>query len=77
LRTASAFRDHLRASGVTLEFDEAVQSGADSPLAQPYVLGDRTIGNRFAILPMEGWDGTPDGRPSELTTRRPRWFVRG
>ena len=74
LRTASAFRDHLRASGVTLEFDEAVQSGVDSPLGQPYALGDRTIGNRFAVLPMEGWDGTADGRPTDLTTRRWKRF---
>jgi 2,4-dienoyl-CoA reductase-like NADH-dependent reductase (Old Yellow Enzyme family) len=28
------------------------------------------IGNRFTIHPMEGWDGTPDGRPSEATVRR-------
>ena len=28
------------------------------------------IGNRFCILPMEGWDGTSDGKPSELTSRR-------
>jgi 2,4-dienoyl-CoA reductase-like NADH-dependent reductase (Old Yellow Enzyme family) len=35
-----------------------------------------TIGNRFAIHPMEGWDGTSDGRPTELTTRRWRNFGR-
>ena len=74
LLTASSFRDHLRASGVALEFDEAMRSGTDSPLAQPYVLGGKTIGNRFAILPMEGWDATPDGRPTELTTRRWKRF---
>ena len=31
-------------------------------------------GNRFCILPMEGWDGTTDGRPSDLTMRRWRHF---
>ncbi len=36
--------------------------------------GERTVGNRFAILPMEGWDGTPDGRPTELVQRRWRNF---
>ena len=25
--------------------------------------GERPVGNRFAVLPMEGWDGTADGRP--------------
>ncbi|HEV8254062.1 MAG TPA: NADH:flavin oxidoreductase, partial [Vicinamibacteria bacterium] len=28
------------------------------------------MGNRFCILPMEGWDGTPEGEPSALTRRR-------
>ena len=32
------------------------------------------LGNRFAIHPMEGWDGTTDGRPTELTFRRWRRF---
>jgi len=32
------------------------------------------IGNRFCILPMEGWDGTPDGEPTSLTIRRWRNF---
>ena len=27
-------------------------------------------GNRWCILPMEGWDGTADGHPSDLTRRR-------
>jgi len=26
--------------------------------------------NRFAVLPMEGWDGTDDGRPTPLVRRR-------
>jgi 2,4-dienoyl-CoA reductase-like NADH-dependent reductase (Old Yellow Enzyme family) len=30
----------------------------------------RRVGNRWVIQPMEGWDGTPDGRPTELTRRR-------
>ena len=33
-----------------------------------------TVGNRFAILPMEGWDGTTDGRPTDLVRRRWRRF---
>ena len=30
--------------------------------------------NRFAVLPMEGWDGTTDGRPTDLVRRRWRRF---
>ena len=39
-------------------------------MARPFQLGDVRVGNRFCVLPMEGWDGTPDGEPSDLTTRR-------
>ena len=70
LKIATDFSVYLDSIGVSLPFDETVQSGSDSPLAQPYALDDRGIGNRFAILPMEGWDGTTDGRPTELTKRR-------
>ena len=71
LKTADAFGDYLTQLGVDLPFDQAVETGPDAPLAQPYQLKDGfSIGNRFAVLPMEGWDGTTDGRPSELTTRR-------
>jgi len=71
LETADAFREYLARSGITLAFDAELQSRPEGPLARPYHLPNSfVIGNRFAILPMEGWDGTPDGRPTELTTRR-------
>jgi 2,4-dienoyl-CoA reductase-like NADH-dependent reductase (Old Yellow Enzyme family) len=70
LKTADDFRAHLGSLGVELPFDEELRHGPDSPLALPCVMGGTTIGNRFAILPMEGWDGTRDGRPSDLTHRR-------
>ncbi len=41
-----------------------------SPLAEPVVVGGRAVGNRLAIQPMEGCDGTLEGRPDELTFRR-------
>ena len=74
LKTADAFAGYLDALGVELQFDRELQSGAASPLGQTYQLDDFTIGNRFSILPMEGWDGTPDGKPSELTIRRWKHF---
>jgi len=69
LKTAAEFGAYLNEIGAALEFDREVEAGAGSPLGQPYQLGEIAIGNRFCILPMEGWDGTTDGRPSELTTR--------
>ncbi|MGD8792892.1 MAG: NADH:flavin oxidoreductase [Anaerolineae bacterium] len=75
LKTADVFRAYLAEQGIDLPFDEELASGASSPLAQPYRLADGfTIGNRFCAQPMEGWDGTPDGQPTELTTRRWRNF---
>jgi NADPH2 dehydrogenase len=75
LRTPDEFQAYLAQLGVALPFDAQVLGAPDGPLAQPYHLRDGTlIGNRFCVLPMEGWDGTSDGRPSELTVRRWRRF---
>lgn len=81
LKTPAALRERLAALGVDLPCDDATESGEESPLAQPLLLGPGRDGplespNRFVIQPMEGWDGTTDGRPSELTARRWRNFGR-
>lgn len=41
-----------------------------SPLFRPVTVGSFRVGNSFCIQPMEGCDGTLDGRPGELTFRR-------
>ena len=74
LKTADALRRHLASNGIALEFDEALAPAGTSPLAAPLQVHGVTIGNRFCILPMEGWDGTLDGEPSELTIRRWKHF---
>ncbi len=71
LKTTDDFRNYLAQLQIDLPFDTQVQSEPDAPLAQPYQLANGfKIGNRFAILPMEGWDGTTDGKPTEPTIRR-------
>ncbi len=70
LKTFERFRDRLDELQLDLPVDEELESGSDSPLARPLTCGEHAIGNRFCILPMEGWDGEPDGTPSELTIRR-------
>ena len=75
-KTYAAFTRHLSTLQLTLPCAELVESGPHSPLAQSIHLHDFKIGNRFCILPMEGWDGTADGKPSELTRRRWRNFGR-
>lgn len=69
-RTADDLRTHLAELGVALPFDDVRDSGDDATLSSPLEVGGHTVGNRFAILPMEGWDGTRAGAPSELTSRR-------
>jgi 2,4-dienoyl-CoA reductase-like NADH-dependent reductase (Old Yellow Enzyme family) len=76
LKTPEDFRAHLDAGGIPLQFDLDLAPPASSPLALPFQSGGVRVGNRFCILPMEGWDGTKDGEPSELTTRRWRHFGR-
>ena len=70
LKPASKFRDHIAELGLSLQIDDEILLSAESPLAAPIESKCGTIGNRFSILPMEGWDGTPDGHPTDLTTRR-------
>ena len=70
LKTVEEFEAYTTALGIDLPLDQEVKHGPDAPLAQPFRLGDRLIGNRFCALPMEGWDGTSDGQPTDLTLRR-------
>jgi NADPH2 dehydrogenase len=74
LKTPEDFAAHVAACRARLPFDAIVESGPAAPLAQPIERGGLRAGNRFTILPMEGWDGTTDGRPGELTMRRWRHF---
>ncbi|HWP44746.1 MAG TPA: NADH:flavin oxidoreductase, partial [Blastocatellia bacterium] len=76
LRDVEAFRLHLRERQIAIPCDRELLSGEESPLAKPIRMGGIYIGNRFAVHPMEGWDGTLDGRPTELTFRRWRHFGR-
>jgi NADPH2 dehydrogenase len=74
LKTTTDFLSYCDELGISIPFDEEVESGPDAVLNQPVQLGGRVIGNRFCALPMEGWDGTKEGLPSELTERRWRNF---
>jgi hypothetical protein len=71
LKSADAFRERLHALGVTLGFEPSPSAGEASPLATAIsATAGMAAGNRWCILPMEGWDGTLDGHPSDLTRRR-------
>jgi len=70
LKTADQFRAYCDSVGASFPFDESMDAGPSAPLQRTIRFRERQIGNRFCILPMEGWDGTADGRPTDLTTRR-------
>lgn len=74
VRDIETFRNYLAEQCISIPCDLELLSGEASPLARPLRFDDYTVGNRFAIHPMEGWDGTADGRPTDLTFRRWRRF---
>ena len=58
--------------------DLSIRFSSDlSPLFRPVAIGALRAGNSLCIQPMEGCDGTLDGRPDELTFRRYRRFGAG
>ncbi len=76
LKTAADLRNYLSTNDIGLPFDEALLPPAESPFNQSiYLKSGKTIGNRLCILPMEGWDGTTDGRPTEFTRNRWKKFA--
>ena len=73
-KTYEQMSERFKELELSIPFEKEVSSGSDSPLQQPIAWKNQQIGNRFCILPMEGWDGTPDGKPSDLTYRRWKSF---
>ena len=76
IKGVAHFQEHLRSFAVTIPCDKELQCGSESSLRQPLVRGDIRIDNRIAVQPMEGWDCTIDGNPTENTVRRWQRFGR-
>src|ERR1051325_919198 len=77
LKSVAEFRNHVASLGIELPCEDAIATGTASPLAQPVenlALNGKRIGNRVAIQPMEGWDGTGNGGGTEEMIRRWRRF---
>lgn len=68
-KSAAAFRDYFRGLDAEMDCDLELH-GSDGSLGNPLPLRNHVLKNRFVIHPMEGWDGTPEGLPSENTLRR-------
>ena len=72
LGTRAKLEARLSELDVSLPIDDEILPGG--PLAEGFEAFGRHVGNRFSVLPMEGWDATPGGRPTELVERRWRRF---
>lgn len=70
--TKESFFAEEKAQNITFPFEEDL-----APLGERVSLGNKTAPNRLVCQPMEGCDGTADGRPGELTARRYRRFAEG
>jgi len=66
-----AFLAYLAQVGAELPFDAYLERGPSAPLSQPVGFSGLAAGNRFCVLPLEGWDSDLDGRPTAAT--RERW----
>ncbi len=72
-RSVAQVRERLAELDLGIELADEI---ASAPFAQPLELYGKAVANRFCTHPMEGWDGTTDGRPSAHTLRRWRAFGR-
>ncbi len=73
LKTVADFRNHVASLGVDLPCEDQIVTGPSSPLAQTIeavTVNGKRIGNRWAIQPMEGWDGTSSGGITDDVRRR-------
>jgi NADPH2 dehydrogenase len=76
LKDVGRFQDHVQALGLQIPCDLKIATGDQSRLRWPLKRGPFKIANRIAVQPMEGWDATADGAPSENTVRRWQRFGR-
>ncbi|MFT4539387.1 MAG: NADPH2 dehydrogenase [Planctomycetota bacterium] len=72
-KKAEEFRAHIQSLDSDFDCDTSLEAAA-GPFGEPISVAGKSLTNRFAIHPMEGWDGTTDGLPTEPTLRRWRRF---
>ena len=74
LKSPAEFQAHCAKLGIEIPCEES--AGGASPLAQRWdvAINGKLPGNRIAIHPMEGWDGTTSGGVTDEMRRRWRRF---
>ena len=71
-KTLDDIRSNVGKLGLDISFEEKLET-----IFRPVRIGNRLLGNSMGIHPMEGCDGTLDGKPGELTFRRWKRFGEG
>lgn len=71
-RSLAEIKADVERLGLDISFDTEIEYAG-----HPVKVGWQTAGNSLGIHPMEGCDGTLDGKPDELTFRRWERFGRG
>ena len=72
LKTANAFQQHVESLGLDIPCEDEI-AREDSPIGQSLQgleINGKIIGNRVAVHPMEGWDGTAEGGVTDPMRRR-------
>lgn len=64
-KNIDALREEIATLGLSIRLETEIKA-----LREPVRIGHRIAGNALGIHPMEGCDGTLDGKPDELTYRR-------
>jgi 2,4-dienoyl-CoA reductase-like NADH-dependent reductase (Old Yellow Enzyme family) len=73
LKVVADFRQHVATLGIDLPCEDTIVTGSASPLAQAIThvsINGKKPGNRYAVQPMEGWDGTTNGGITDDVLRR-------
>jgi len=73
LKSAAEFRASVAALKLDLPCEDSIALTASSPLAWPcdgVLVNGKRLANRLAVQPMEGWDATLIGGPTEEVRRR-------
>ena len=71
-KTVQAFRDYVASLGVEIpcEDEGAHENSPMGRLLDSLTVNGKTIGNRIALHPMEGWDGSTSGGVTDPMRRR-------
>lgn len=72
MKDAEQFSREMNAAGLPFPVSSDM-----SVLGEPVRLGAKTIPNRICLQPLEGFDGTKEGAPSDLIFRRYDRYARG